>query len=438
MPDATVPLNSSGQQQATAATGVDVISGLMKAEADANARAQAATQAATVPVSGGHILPQGIITPGAGHIYSQLPLDNSPVVGHKQAMQQGIANLSKSVANVVGQVQQAVDQKKTQALAVNIEHVMNAQKSIDQAKQILAQDPNNQAAKDQLQKSTGIMNEVLSDDKNRKAIAKAFNINFTDPSKNNTPEHAALKQAQDSYAQQFQDKLPQEMVPNQQAIATAQAAQAEAKATSEIVGKIGPAILAAQSRENVANTAAASRQTVAETAAKAKMDVALVAAKAKLQSAIAGANIHVAGMLKAVDMRDKTLLEVAQKRIDAVTGKTGGTKEQQALQKSFDEITKTLSTYQQNINLLEQNRKNANPQQVDSYNKQIQFYESQGKILQLQQEAVATKLREVQGTPISTGDKDGGAGQQSEQNTSTAVNYAPVSDTDDDPDDFDK
>lgn len=419
------------QQQSTAAGGVDIISQLITSANDADAKAAAATRAASIPISGGHQQPTAINMPGAGRTYAQQPLDNSPVYGHHQATMQGLGNLSKSVANVVGQVQQQRDAKKTQELSVNIEHLMGAVNSADQAKQILTQDPNNQAAKDQLAKAEAIQSEVLNDDKNRKSIAKAFNINFVDPSKNNTPEHAAMKQATDSYAKQFQDKLPSNMAPNQAAIAAAKIAETEAKATHDTVNKIIPAVIAATSRENVATTTAQARQNDATM----RYNAAVYTANSHYEAAIQGANIHVKGMLDAVKMRDDTLLSTTQAHIDALMGKDGKSpKAQQEAQRAFDSITKTLNTYQTQINLLEQNRNKADPSRVDGYNKQIQFFESQGQLLQTKQAELANRLSAAGEAPTVTDSSTPGPNVGG--GNAAGPNY--IADGDDNPDDYDQ
>jgi hypothetical protein len=418
-------------QQSTAAGGVDIISQLITSANDADAKAAAATRAASIPISGGHQMPTAINTPGAGRSYAQQPLDNSQTYGKHQATMQGLANLSKSVANVVGQVQQQRDAKKTQELSVNIEHLMGAVNSEDQAKQILAQDPNNQQAKDQLAKAQAIQSEVLNDDKNRKSIAKAFNINFVDPSKNNTPEHAAMKQATDSYAKQFQDKLPSNMAPNPTAVAAAKTAEVEAKATHDTVNKIIPAIVASTSRENVAVTAAQARANDA----KLRYDASIYKANQSYEAVIQGDNIHVKGMLQAAKMRDDTLLSTAQMRIDALMGKDGKTpKAQQEAQRAFDSITKTLNTYQTQINLLEQNRAKADPSKVDSYNKQIQFFESQGTILESKQAELASRLSAAGEAPTITDSST--PGPNIGGGNAAGPNY--IVDGDDNPDDYDQ
>jgi hypothetical protein len=428
----SAPPSSSPQseQQSTAGGAVDIISQLITSANAADQKAAAATRAASIPVSGGHQQPTSLNMPGAGRSYAQQPLDNSQTYGKHQATMQGLANLSKSVANVVGQVQQQRDAKKTQELSVNIEHLMGAVQSEDQAKQILQQDPNNQQAKDQLAKAQAIQGEVLNDDKNRKSIAKAFNINFVDPSKNNTPEHAAMKQATDSYAKQFQDKLPSQMAPNQAAIAAAKTAETEAKATHDTVNKIIPAVMAATSRQDVATTQAAAR----DRESKMRYDAQVYTANQHYMAAIQGANIHVKGMLDAVKLRDQTLIDTTNSRIDALMGKNGKTpKAQQEAQKAFDSITKTLNTYQTQINLLEQNRAKADPSKVDGYNKQIQFFESQGTVLESKQAELANRLSAAGVAPTV---EDAATPGPNVGGTGAGPDY--ISDGDDDPDSYDQ
>jgi hypothetical protein len=419
-PTQTVPAatQATQQQQQTGAAGVDIISQLITTAREADTRAAEAAKAATIPITGGHVAPQSFNLPGAGRQYKQFELDTSPVTGKHQATMQGLANLSKSVANVVGQVQQQRDQKKTQELSVNIEHLMTAVASEDQAKQVLAQDPNNQAAKDQLAKAQGIQSEVLNDDKNRKAIAKAFNINFVDPSKNNTPEHAAMKQATDSYAKQFSSKLPTQMAPNQQAIAAAQTAAAEAKAANTLVEKIAPAVIAAQSRQQVAMTEGFAKEQAARTEAEARFKTAKYTADRSYDRAIEGQNIHVRGMLQAVHDHDSTLLTIAQDKIDQLNGVNGKSpKAIQEAQRSFDSISKTLLSHQTHINLLEQNRKNANAARVEGYNRQIRMIEDEDEVLLMKQKELASRLSsageipvtgETQAPPDDKGGSDGG------------------------------
>lgn len=241
-----LPSGTRDLQQNLAAQGNELITQLLGEATKADTAATEATKAAGVPMYGGHVAPQAAMLPGGGVQHQQLPFNTNPVVGHRQAMQRGIVNATTGVANLVSAVSQQVEQKQTQRLAVNMERLMNATNSMDQAKQVLGQDPNNTMAQDQMKRSQAIMDEILSDDKVRKSIQKAYNISFTDPSKNNTPEHAALKQATDSFSQQFQRQLPQQMAPNQQAIDQAKLAQAQAAAVHKTIDAIIPSIQRAQ------------------------------------------------------------------------------------------------------------------------------------------------------------------------------------------------
>jgi hypothetical protein len=252
--------------QNTASQSVDVISELMHQANDADRVSAQATKVASIPISGGHQAPGAAMLPGNPNFQKE-KFDTSPVVGKHNATMRGIVNLSKGVSNLVGEVDQTVAQKKTQRLAVNMERLMGATQSMDEAKQTLAQDPNNAAAIDQLKKSNAIADEVLSDAKVRKSISKAYNINFTDPSKNNTPEHAALKMATDNYSKQFQDQLPQKLAPNEQAIQEAKLAQATAAGVRKTVDAIVPKLIDQQThiaQEGMRQAGADNRETKKE------------------------------------------------------------------------------------------------------------------------------------------------------------------------------
>lgn len=259
---------ASQQQQQTAAGSVDIISDLLREAHAADTQAAQAVKSANQPVAGGHSLPQSVNLPGnPNHQYYDI--DTRPVVGHHNAQMRGIVNLSKGVSNLIGQVDAAKAQKNTQRLAVNIERLMGAVQSSDQAKQVLANDPNNADAKRQLQQAGAIQDEILSDDKIRKSIGKAYNISFTDPKKNDTPEHAALKQATDSFSSQFQRQLPTNLQQDPARVAQAQVATAQAKATHDLVDKIAPALIRQQTDIERANIAAKSRTDAATIKAQA-------------------------------------------------------------------------------------------------------------------------------------------------------------------------
>lgn len=427
----------SQQQQATAAGGLDVISGLLEQAHKADAAAQQAAQLAAQPVAGAHQLPGSAMALGPA-AHPRYELDTSPVIGHHNAQMRGLVNLGKGVSNLIGQVTQAQTQKKTQRLAVNIERLMGAVNSSDQAKQILANDPSNAAANDQLKKAQAIQDEILSDDKNRKDIAKAYNINFTDPSKNNTPEHAALKQATDSYAQQFQQKLPQQMGQDPQRVAAAQVAAAQSKATHDLIDKIAPTLIRQQTSFGVEATKAqtskeieAARDQERKEESQRRYNASVYTANEHYKAALGSANVHVAGMLKAVNEVDATKIKVAQMRIDEMDGtdpKSPATVRN--AQRSFDSITKSLNFYQTQIHQLEINRKTADSRMKQNYDDQIRFYEAQGAVMQQKQAQLADVMTKAGFTPISTGETPSGdtgepnATQPADTTTSSAAKPA--------------
>jgi hypothetical protein len=289
IPGAATP--DAGGQQQTASQGIDIISELMKQAHEADTASAQASKAASIPVAGGHIAPQAANIPGNPN-FKRAEFDTTPVVGHHNAQMQGIVNLSKGVASLVGQVDQAKAQKQTQHLAVNMERLMTATSSIDQAKSVLAQDPNNAAAHDQLQKANAIADEILSDDKVRKQISKAYNISFTDPSKNNTPEHAALKQATDNYSQQFQKQIPTQMAQDPSKVAAAQTAAASATATHKAVDAIIPKLIDQQTRLGVADKNLSAAQARLDQKQEFDWKNARQKAHESMQRVLTGANEH--------------------------------------------------------------------------------------------------------------------------------------------------
>lgn len=337
-----LPSSTSQSQRNTAAEGNELITQLLGEATKADTAATAATKAAGVPIYGGHIAPQAAMLPGGGQQHPQLPFNTNPVIGHRQAMQRGIVNATTGVANLVSAVSQQVEQKQTQRLAVNMERLMNATNSMDQAKQVLQQNPDDLNAQDQMKRSQAIMDEILSDDKVRKSIQKAYNINFTDPSKNNTKEHAALKQATESFSQQFQKQLPQQMAPNQQAIEQAKLAQAQAAAVHKTIDAIIPAI---QRREGQVESAGIKAESAEKLLTK-KESWTWDSDRKKAQEAratresvarIAG-GYHIAGIEKAQSAETDRLYD----KLDAAAGKDGKlsgvkTKDLLSIVRAFDQ-----------------------------------------------------------------------------------------------------
>lgn len=321
----TIPgVSQPSQQPQAAAQGVDLISTLIQQAHEVDTRAAASAKQAIIPIAGGHIAPQQQKQFGNQNprMFAQ---DTNPVVGKHQATMRGLRNAAAGVANLITQVDQHEAKKEQQNLSVNIERLMHATASMDQAQTVLKQDPNNADAKAQFEKAKASADEILSDKKNRSQIAKAYNINFTDPSKNNTPQHAALKQAQESFSEQFQKQLPTEMQPNQVAIAQATSDAAEAKATHSLIEKITPAIIRAQSAQNVADTAAKSRTDAAGVAASSRIEAANIGYHRGIDAAKIAGHFHLAAALATaknrMDLLDKKYEHAQGKGLDKMSAR---------------------------------------------------------------------------------------------------------------------
>lgn len=225
----TAPANAQVQQSAqtqqqTAQTGADLLTTMTQQRLDKLYQAQdqlnkeigTTIKAAStpVPVSG----TSGIVPPKQ-YGMTPIPIDQRPTYSRSGANRQGVANMIRGAANVVGAYIANKKNNEQKLLAVDIERVLEANQGIQQAKQLQQQNPNDNNIKAQtdavIKKNTDIINSLLADPKKRKQIGKAFDINFIDPTQNNKPEHAALKQAAQNYAQQLQSKLPTTMAPNQ-------------------------------------------------------------------------------------------------------------------------------------------------------------------------------------------------------------------------------
>lgn len=394
-PQSNLPTASSTQQQATAAAGTDLFSDLIKQAHEADVTAAAATKAAMSPVAGARQLPQAVRSLGP-QPHEMYGMDTQPVVGHHNAQMRGIVNLSKGVSNLVGQVTQAKTQQKTQRLAVNIERLMGAVNAADQAKQVLANEPGNTAANDQLKRATAIQDEILGDDKNRKDIEKAYNISFTDPSKNNTPEHAALKQATDSYAQQFQAKLPQQLQQDPYKVAQAQAAQAQAKATRETVNKILPAIYAFQARIGAAKIGA-----VAKLTAQQRHDQTMKEIEGSKEFAyLKGKNIQAWAIMGAAKLRSDALKYDSDQRLAGVRIKNDlkDPKTLKGITEAYNDLGNQMLKDQQVIQNATQQRKYPGVD-TGTYDAQIRIAEEDLASLGPMKAKYAQRMAELAGIP---------------------------------------
>jgi hypothetical protein len=161
----------------------------------------AAAQQALNPVAGAHTaqLPSSMQTPVTP--FRQSPINHNPVVGRKNGRAQGIANAITGATNAIGSVVSAEAQVKQDHIKDNATKVIMAQQGIDEATQAhetaLASNDAAAASKAQamIQQNTQARDAVFADPKMRKALAKGFDISYTDPQSNKTEEHAAVQAA---------------------------------------------------------------------------------------------------------------------------------------------------------------------------------------------------------------------------------------------------
>lgn len=257
-PTTALPEQTTPNQQGA---GVDVLNQLMSMKQGINSQINQATKEAMVPISvaGPGTNPGLMLNPVKP--YQNAPMINRSTVGARATRAKGISNIIIGAANMVGQYQTRQKQESQRVLAVDLERVMQSTQGIQEAKetiqnaqaQLQANPKDAQAraalveAQKTLDKNTGIINSVLSDKKKQKQIAKALDINFTDPSANATEEHGALKQATASYAEQLQKAIPSNMQVNPQAMAKLQLLQDRAKSIDDLISKLGPPIIKGQS-----------------------------------------------------------------------------------------------------------------------------------------------------------------------------------------------
>src|SRR5271163_1610088 len=152
-----------------------------------------------------HIQPVKQFTPQNDQ---QRPLgQGSAQLKHTQNM-----NALASLSNMVGRAGQAIAQKKQDALKMDLTDVMQAKQNAENAQTVLNQDPNNKLAQQVLAANKKRLNDILSDPKKQKGLAKALDISFTNPEDNKTPEVQAGQQAmaQVKQAGPFNASNPQE------------------------------------------------------------------------------------------------------------------------------------------------------------------------------------------------------------------------------------
>jgi len=246
-------VTSSGPKPVSGFDPNELINALIKPISSADV-----TRAMT-PVPSGHAMqvPQQFTSPtnvrGA-------TLDERPVVGAGNAKGQGIGNAVSSVIGALGQVVQAKAEQKKRQLASSATRLIQAQQAVDEAQLALKNNPQDKDAQEALQKNKQIREDILADDKTRKSLEKGFNISFTDPTKNKTPEHAAVqqgiadakKEATQSYGEQFEKQMPQVMGPNMQAVQNLQYMVEQRKQITDVLKTTLPAVVRQDTAKGVA------------------------------------------------------------------------------------------------------------------------------------------------------------------------------------------
>lgn len=215
------------------------------------------------PIQGGHSMqmPASLTRPINDPAPAQL--DHRPVVGAGNARGQGIGNSVSSVVGAIATFKANHDRAKQTADATKVQQLIESQQAIDQAQQVLQQNPNDPAAKEALKHNTDVRNGLFSDPKFVKTVEKGFQISFTDPAANKTPEHgivqkaigmfkkeqAASPKSQASMGAQFEKKMPTQLAPNQMAQARLQIAQQQRKDVIEFTKSVMPAIVRAEGQQ---------------------------------------------------------------------------------------------------------------------------------------------------------------------------------------------
>lgn len=149
--------------------------------------------------------------------YQQANDHRTPIAGGvadiKRARRQ---NAVAGLTNMIGHANQVIEQKKQDGLKDKLVDVMKAKTNVANAQQVLS---NPQASSDSKKMAQGVLdankkqlNDILSDPKHAKQLAKALDISYVDPEKNKTPEVAAFKQATKEYTDAgiFNSDNPQE------------------------------------------------------------------------------------------------------------------------------------------------------------------------------------------------------------------------------------
>lgn len=441
-PIAAIPTSAAiAPQHAQAAAGVDLLNYLKGQRQLVDSRIEEATKKALVPVSatGPGTSPGLLLTPVQPHQDS--PMINRPTTGARSTRDKGIANTIIGAANLVGKYEFKAKQEKQRALAVDLERVLQSQQGITEAQQALQVNPNDAAAKATLDKNQRIIDSLLSDPRRRKDIGKALDINFTDPSQNNKPEHGAFKEAVNSYSKQLAEATPSNMTINPQAVAQLQLLQANQKSIDDMIKAVaGPAIRnqgAMDVQQLKSNTS------LAETAAKIQSDMAKSQAEiqGRYKAAVDSATIKGRATIWVAQLRAQSAMNrmVNGLRLREQLRESRGLssdKNLAAMQKSYQLALKANSQATQQINYLEQERKSADSSMTDTYNKNIQYWEHELKRTQDIMSNLEPQLS-AKGAMISNESNESNTKSSRETSSSTQISTVGPTEDSDEVDDSD-
>jgi hypothetical protein len=142
-------------------------------------------------------------------MYEQTPMTRPENQTSQARINNQTHNTTAAISNAIGAFLNKRKQEKFDDLKGDISVVMKAQQQIDNAQQVLqsipqdAKDPQSvqvrQNAEQVIAQNKKVMEGKLDPSINKKTakdIAKAFDISYTDPEKNNTPEVKAMRAAQ--------------------------------------------------------------------------------------------------------------------------------------------------------------------------------------------------------------------------------------------------
>lgn len=277
------------------------------------------------------------------------------------ARNKAVGQIAGQAGALIGKYFKKKEDEKTQALAIDLHKSMELQQGMDEAKQVLAQDPNNAQAKATLQKNQTLLTSLLNG-KSGKDIAKAYGVTFGPEAQSMSPDkkkdsmHAqamtqAMKQVQqDQKLKDFEGQLPERVQANpayQSALAqyqqVAKTAEVATKTYTQMASKVyGEQSSTARAEAKSASTEriAAGRddtaKTVAETRAKAEFETERLRSKTDIEKADKQAAAHIQGIriLKQSGDNDKaqkmaqtaftatdTMIKDQNKQIDDLTAK---------------------------------------------------------------------------------------------------------------------